>query len=456
MLRTLKIQPLLRRMLQMDWPVQQCSEVEIRAERDRNYRWNFAVNMADVASFFFGLSFISAVTIVPLFISKLTDSTLAIGLAAVISQGAWYLPQIFTANFVERLPRKKPMVVNLGFFLERLPMWVIVLSAVVAAWNPTLALVLFLFAYAWHGFGAGIVATSWQDLIARCFPAERRGRFMDISLFIGALVGAIAAGFSARLLAGFQFPLNFVYSFAIAAVAITISWFFVSLTREPVEPIKSTPQSTRQFWGELPRILRRDTNYRHFLISRLIFALAGMGMGFVTVAAIQRWGISDSMVAGFTAAFLIGQTAGNLSLGFLADKRGHMVSLEIGTFITFLAFTIAWLAPTEQWYYLVFFLLGVNPAATLVSGMMVVFEFSRPEKRPTYIGLTNTSVGIASMLGPLIGAALALLGYSWLFMISAVLSLIALVGFRWWVKEPRFAQVAALETESAPDKAIRL
>jgi putative MFS transporter len=181
-----------------------------------------------------------------------------------------------------------------------------------------------------------------------------------------------------------------------------------------------------------------------------------MGMGFVTVGAIQRWGISDSIVAGFTAAFLIGQTAGNLSLGFLADKRGHMLSLEIGAFITFLAFLIAWLAPSEEWFYLVFFLLGINPAVTLVSGMMVVFEFSPPEKRPTYTGLTNTSVGVASMLGPLIGAALALLGYNWLFMVSAILSLLALVGFRWWVNEPRFAQAVPVELESTPDKVMKL
>jgi MFS family permease len=440
----------------MDWPVQPRTEAEIRAERDRNYRWNFAVNMGDVASFWIGLSFISAVTIVPLYISKLTDSTLAIGLAAVIAQGSWYLPQLFTANFVERLPRKKPMVVNLGFFLERLPMWAIVLSPLIAAWNPTLALVTFFLAYAWHGFGAGLVATSWQELIARCFPAERRGQFMGISLFIGTLVGAIAAGFSARLLANYPFPLNFVYIFTIAAAAITVSWLFVSLTREPVERIKSSPQSTRQYWTELPRILRRDTNFRHFLISRLLFAFAGMGMGFVTVAAIQRWGISDSIVAGYTVAFLMGQTAGNLILGVLADKRGHMISLEIGAFITFLAFTIAWLAPTEQWFYLVFFLLGINTAATLVSGIMVVFEFSPPEKRPTYTGLTNTSVGVASMLGPLLGAALALLGYSWLFMASAILSLLALLGFHWWVREPRFAHVAPVETKSTPDKRMRL
>ena len=430
----------MRRLLQMDQPVPAHTEAEIEAERDRNYRWNFSVNMADVVSFWFGLSFISSTTIVPLYISKLTDSTIAIGLAAVISQGAWYLPQLFTANFVEGLARKKPMVVNLGFFLERLPMWVIVLSAVFAAWNPALALFIFLTAFAWHSFGAGVIATSWQDLIARCFPVERRGRFMGTSFFVGALTGAAAAGFSARLLADFPFPTNFIYSFTIAALSISISWVFLALTREPVGPVIKNKQSNRQFWSDLPHIVRRDENYRRFLLARLLLALGGMGLGFVTVAAVKRWSIADGTVGTYTLAFLLGQMAGNLTVGFLADKRGHKLSLEIGALSSFLAFALAWLAPTPEFYLVVFFLLGIMTGAVLVSGILVVMEFSRPERRPTYIGMTNTSVGVVSMIAPLIGAALAVAGYNWLFAVSAILSLLSAVALHWWVREPRFKE----------------
>ncbi len=438
MLPTTRTDPLLRRLLQLDKPVPQRTEAEVTAERDQNYRWNFSVNLMDVASFWFGLSFISSTTIVPLYISKLTDSTIAIGLVAVIAQSAWFLPQVFTSNFVEGLPRKKPMVVNLGFILERLPMWLVVISAVVAAWNPTLALLIFLTSYAWHGFGAGVVATSWQDLIARCFPVERRGRFMGTSFFIGAMTGAAAAGFSARLLADFPFPMNFVYSFSIAAACITLSWGFLSLTREPVEAVVAPEQSTRQFWTDLPRIVRRDDNFRHFLIARLLLALAGMGTGFVTVAAIRRWQVPDSTVGGFTAAYLFGQMAGNLLFGFLADRRGHKISLELGTLCSFLAFVLAWLAPGPEWYFVVFFLSGIVTAATLVAGILVVMEFSSPEKRPTYTGLANTGVGVASIIGPLLGAWLAFLDYNWLFAASAALSLLSVIILHWRVKEPRF------------------
>lgn len=111
----------LRWLLQVDPPVPQRDEAEVTAEMNRNFRWNFVVNVLDGSSFMLGLSFISATTIVPLFLSKLTDSAIPIGLAAVIAQGSWFLPQLFTANVVERLARKKPVVINLGFFTERLP-----------------------------------------------------------------------------------------------------------------------------------------------------------------------------------------------------------------------------------------------------------------------------------------------------------------------------------------------
>ncbi len=85
-------------LLQADRPVAARSEEEIAAEVERNYRWNFTVNVLDNTCYWFGSSFISASTILPLFISKLTSSTWPLGLIALISQGSWFLPQVFMAN----------------------------------------------------------------------------------------------------------------------------------------------------------------------------------------------------------------------------------------------------------------------------------------------------------------------------------------------------------------------
>ena len=428
---------MIRWLLQMNRPVVDRTDAEFEAEVAQNYRWNFTVNLLDVTFFWFGNSFISSATIVPLFVSKLSDNPLAIGMAAVIAQGGWYLPQLFTANFVERLPRKKPVVVNVGFFSERLPLYVIVLSAFVAMRSLPWALVLFLLGFAWHGIGAGVIATAWQDMIARCFPVQRRGRFFGISMFVGAGVGALAAGFSIWLLDSFPFPMNFVYVFGIAAIGITISWVFLSLTREPVQQIRTPRRSGREYWSELPQIVWQDGNFRHFLVARLMLGLGTMGTGFVTVAAVQQWQVADSTVGVYTILYLVGQTIGNLLFGFLADKYGHKLSLELSGVLAMLAFGFAWLAPAASWFFVVFLLLGMNLGGTIVSGILIVMEFCVPEKRPTYAGLTNTGVGVISSLAPLIGTGLASVGYDWLFALGVAVNLGALLLMRFWVKEPR-------------------
>jgi MFS family permease len=428
----------MRWLLRTEQPVPPRSDAEIAAEVERNYRWNFSVNLMDTAGFMFSTSFISATTIVPLFISKLTASPLPIGIAAVIAQSGWSLPQLFTANSVERLARKKPVVVNLGFFLQRLAMWILVVAPMIAVRAPMLALSLFLVTFAWSKLGDGVVATAWQDLIARCFPVDRRGRFLGTSMFVGTGLGVLGAAISAWLLKTYPFPTNFVYIFTFAAVGITISWIFLAMTREPVQPVESSRISNSQFWRQLPDLLRKDHNFRRFLIARSLQALGGMGTGFLTIAAVHRWQVSDSTVGVYTGVLLFGQTVGNLTFGFLADRFGHKLSLELGALVSLFAFLIAWLSPSAHWYYVVFALLGIAIGAMIVSGILVIMEFCEPQRRPTYAGLANSSVGLVSVAAPLIGAGLAQVSYSWLFALSALVYALAFVALRWWVREPRW------------------
>ncbi|MDY0019582.1 MAG: hypothetical protein RBT47_06240, partial [Anaerolineae bacterium] len=122
-----------RRFLRLDPPIPDRSESEVQAELSRNYNWNFLFNMLEGASYKFGVSFIASSTILPLFITKLTPTPLLpIGLIGVIAQGGWFLPQLFMARLVGRLPYQKPVVIKLGLLIERIPCWIIALSALVA------------------------------------------------------------------------------------------------------------------------------------------------------------------------------------------------------------------------------------------------------------------------------------------------------------------------------------
>jgi hypothetical protein len=75
----------------------------------------------------------------------------------------------------------------------------------------------------------------------------------------------------------------------------------------------------------------------------------------------------------------------------------------------------------------------------MVSGILVIMEFCEPGRRPTYAGLTNSSIGLASVAAPLLGAGLAQMSYGWLFALSAGLNFLGYIALRWWVREPRWA-----------------
>jgi MFS family permease len=285
--------------------------------------------------------------------------------------------------------------------------------------------------------GAGAIAVSWQDLLARCFPVNRRARFFGLTSFLGAGAGALGALLSTWLLNRYDFAVNFAYVFAIAAVSITVSWVFIAFVREPAQATTTTRRSNLEYLAGLPDLLRRDENYRRYLITRLMMALGGMGSGFVTVAAVSRWQVPDKDAGLFTLALLAGQTAGTLICGFLADRRGHKICLELGALAGLVGFTLAWLAPAPTWYYVVFFLLGMLSGAILVSGILIVMEFSGPERRPTYVGIANTGVGVVGVVAPLLGTVLTRAGYGLLFAASAACYLATLILFHWWVREPR-------------------
>jgi MFS family permease len=427
----------MRRILELDRPYEAIEADAFHHEVSRRYRWNLTVSVAEVAFFFLGASFIAATTILPLFISKLTSSTLAVGLVALLAQGGWYLPQLFTAHATERLPRMLPVMVNVGFFAERLPLFLLVLAASMALQSPGLALVLTLLGYAWHVLGAGAIAPAWQELVGRCFPVDRRGFYLGFGSFVGTGFGVAGAAASAALLRALAYPQSFVAVFAIGAIGVMISLAFMSLVREPIPARRAEPQSSRDFWSGVRNIVRTQGNFRWYLAARLVLAFGAIGIGFVTLSAIRTWDVSDATVGVYTGLSLGGEAAGMLLLGLLADRKGHKLTLELAALAFAAAYGLAAWSPGPQVYYPAFVLIGFGLGGQITSGIMLTLEFAPPGRQPTYAGLVNTSLGLVGIVAPLIGAWMATESFPALFTLGTLVNLGALALLLTRVSDPR-------------------
>ena len=412
--------------------------INIEAEIEKNYKHNFAVNFLDGTAFWFGASFFAYRTILPVYISKLTNNEFAIALLSMILATGWLLPQLFTANWVQNLPLKKYAPVVVGFWTERVPIFLLAPTALLATRSKDLALVISMILITWHIVGAGAIAVGWQDMLAKIFPLDRLGKFFGIANFGGTATGILGASTVAWLLDRFDFPFGYMWSFLCGGILIFISWLFLRMTKEPsVEP--EEPQtSQKEYWSKLPGIIRTDRNFRRFLFSQIFMGGGNISIGFLAVYAVQTWNLPDSQAGIFTVAMLVGQSISNLFFGWLADRKGHKLILEICILSTILSLGIAALAPSPIWFYGVFFLTGVSAAGFMLSGIMIIFEFCLPEIRPTYIGINNTFNGVIAIAMPFIGGWLARkTGYNTMFLVALVICAIGILLLRLWVQEPR-------------------
>jgi MFS family permease len=428
----------------MDTPEPAIPLSEAEQEIEQNYRHNFLVNALDGATFWFGYSFVSPAMILPLYVSHFTANPILIGLLPFFGTAGFLIPQLFTANIIEQAPRKKIFPVIMGFFTERVPLFILPITVYLfAIKQPGLALLLFFILYAWHSIGAGLIIVAWQDMIAKIIPYNRRGRFFGITNFGGTASGILGAIAVTWVLSNYEFPQGFLFSFTTAAVLILISWFFISMTREPAVYSSKPRLSQMDYLRSLPRIIRSDHNFRRYMSYQVLNAISQMATGFLVVYSIKNWHLPDSYAGGYIIAMQVGQALANLLFGFLSDRKGHKLNLEMSALINVASLVLAVFSPLPVWFYLVFFLRGALTAINMMSGISIVLEFAKPEDRPTYIGLANTLPGVVSSVAPLFGGWLAAVaGYQSMFALSAVVALASFGLLRWAVQEPRFHKAA--------------
>jgi MFS family permease len=410
----------------------------MEAELRRNLRYNFIVNILDGGFFGLALGFASFVTIIPLFVSTLTDSAILIGLIPAIHTVGWQFPQLLIANHVAKQRRYKPMVVFLTMH-ERLPfLFFILVAFITPRLGSTTALVLTFLLLIWQGLGAGFTAIAWQSMIAKVFPGNMRGTLYGTQSSAANLLssgGAIAAGL---ILARLGSPHDFALCFALASLGMAVSWYLLAQTREPDSPPAASPMDRGDFWKQVGGILRRDTNFRWFLVARILSQAAIMAFAFYTVYAVRQLGMSEVTVGVLTSVYLGAQIIANPIMGWLSDRWSHRAIMGVGLLSAAASGLFAWLAPNPAWFYGVYMLAGVANAAVWTVGLAMILEFGREADRPTYIGLANTLVAPSAILAPLLGGWLAdLAGYPAAFIASAIAAILTVLVIFLLVRDPK-------------------
>ena len=405
-------------------------------------RHNVLALGADLSLFLIGLSFVSQSTILPAFAEHLGAPNVVIGAIPAVMTVGWFLPALFTAGHTGSLSHKLPFVLRYTVW-ERAPFLVLALVAFfLARPAPTLALaVLLLVLLVITGTG-GALMPAWMDIIGRTVPMTLRGRFFAAASIVASLGGLLGSFATAYLLATIEPPISYGVCFLIAGMFTGLSYLALVLVREPAAVKTSPAAPLRDYLKGIPDLLRRDRNLSWFLVARGVATGGSMASGFFTVYALRAFHAPDWWVGMFTTALMAGQITGNLVLGWLADRAGHLRVITYAAAAMLGANLVALGAPSLEVFSLVFVLSGMNQAGINVSSLNVLLEFAPTvEARPTYLGLARTALGPVVFVTPLCAGLLAdRLGFNAIFVIAAVFGAIGLSLLIARVRDPRHGQ----------------
>jgi MFS family permease len=398
----------------------------------------------DYAWFLIGMSFASPATILPAFAAHLGASNLAIGAIPAVMTLGWFLPSLFLAPHTEALPRKLPFILRYTVW-ERLSLPALAgVAFLLAETAPRLSLALLLLLMLAMAAVGGALMPAWMDIIGRAIPTTLRGRFFGAASLVASIGGLLAGAATTYLLAALPEPQSYGFCFLAGSACLAGSYLALAAAREPVAEGARAPVPLATYLGRIPALLRRDRNLAWFLVARSAATVAAMAGGFYTVHALRAFGTPDWQVGVFTTLYLAGQMAGNLTLGWLADRAGHRVVLALGVG-ALAAGNVAALAATSAGPFgVVFLLAGVHQASIQLSARTILLEFTDdPDERPTYVGLANTALAPLAFAAPLAAGLMAdRLGLPVVFVLSAAVGLAALALMLARVREPRRAAPA--------------
>lgn len=416
-----------------------------------NLRFNFTVNILDGGFFGFALGFASFITIIPLFVSRMTDSALLIGLVPAIHNVGWQLPQLLTAGQVSRAKRIKPMVLWMTLH-ERIPF----LGLAAVAWflpqlGTQTALILTFALLVWQGLGGGLTANAWTSLMTKIMPTNLHGTFFgaQMAAFTGMEgLSAVAAGLILDRIDG---PLDFTLCFLAASISFVISFVFISIAREPDGNPRHIEGKPDGFWKESQHILKENSNFIAFLIMRSLSQFAAMSFSFYIVYVVWTFGIGEAEAGYMTGVFLISSIVTSLVMGRLADRWSPRAVMAIGALAASLSALLALLAPSANWFYASFILISMAIVAIWTIPIPLTVQFGTEEERPYYIGLSSTVTAPATLLAPILGGWLAdTVGFQATFIVSIVCGLLMAVMLAFVVKDPPRAQVNLTQPVRTP------
>ncbi|MGE3063473.1 MAG: MFS transporter [bacterium] len=358
-------------------------------------------------------------TMLPLYLSTLTRSSVIIGLGSSLHEALWPLPQIFMAHFHEGKPLKK-YVYDWTAFIRSLMMFVL---AFVVFLNPPGVLWIFLASlFTYHIFG-GIAGLSFMDVVGKTIAPNKLASFWGLRIAVGGVL-SVGGGFAVKyVLNKYQSPFDFYLIFISAAFIVTFGLFSFCLADEPPDSTQKKTKSFLVFFKDGIKVLSRDRNFRYLYAVRMLLGITAALEPFYMIFAVRELGVRPSSAGFMIAARMSGLVLSNFLWNFIAKKKSLRHVLVAAAAVGFFLPGIAYISKfNNSIIFLLFFFAGIFYSGIQVGGHSLLLTIATDEKRPTYIGFFNTMIAPVYFVSIVHGALIDRFSFSLPFVLASAAS----------------------------------
>jgi len=407
-----------------------------------HYRRNFIAGLVHGVFFQASAALSSIHTVLPSLVAALTPAASAVGMMATLQSVGQVLPQLYTAYVVDRMARRKPLLL---FIITFRFISFLLLAGMVYAYGltrPMLVLAALLVLFGAFSLLGGMGSVVYADIFSRAIPARRRGRFAGIKQFFGYLL-AILSGYFVKWVLGqperFPFPNNYAIILGASGVTLAIALLGFTLIKEPPTPQRRVLHHRNAIWGTAFQLFKSSSSLRVLILVQALIMLNLAIAPFFVIHAKKDLAIPPATVGVYLSLQMTGAALANIPWAWLSDYRGNRAVI-IGIALTGLLTTLlALMTPASlSWLYGgVFILLGAAISGASVGFANIILEMADDATRPVCVALRNSALLPIAIAPLLVGVLTRWFTYPTLFAASAFIALSALFLAVFRLPEPR-------------------
>lgn len=378
--------------------------------------------------------FIDSNMVISAFVKQLTGSNIMVGVISSTVSAGFMWPQLVMSNLLEHRQYKMPFY-NFGSII-RVSAWAFITLSVLLIGDKN-NLLLFSCFYATYVIACssiGISSIPFNDIVAKAVPSERRARLFGLRQLIGEILG-IGVGISIKLILneqfGIRFPYNYAILFGLGTIFMAITCASFAMVKEPLQPVTNDKKKFREHIRHGLSLVRKDQNYKHYILFRVSSAFGSMCMPFYVPFALDRLKMPHASIGLFTAVGAISAVASNILWSYVGERHGsHRLIVYASLFpcvspLIALSSIFMPIALQPKYYLLVFLTNQVFTSGINIANITYTLDIAPSESRPTYIGFINTFIFPLSFVPILAGFLLKLTSYELIFVLSVVISILS-------------------------------